>query len=614
MGDSINLPQNVFTTGQAVIYHHANGGSAGGLVDGSSYRDRGPEQHTGSFGLHWLGLATAANAKAAPIPIQLGSVMGTGNYLSEVDVEAQRAGWSQSQLQNSMDLSIVEPVLFPSTAQTIPDPNIEGKNVAIVAGQSIGTVSGQVTIALPLTAALPQNEALDLAAAEPADVTFYNAGMVAVSPTSPNFNPVELVVNLQDGISLENTGLVDANAGQNIDLDSGQDVVNKGPLLPITIDHIVAQGGAVGHPTGVVRVLGLDGLINGAASGINITSGNLFLEGGNTGGIGTGIAPLTIDLAPGSLLEEANAQLDVDIDEKNGSLDLVTAFSATGNVNLTADGSILNGNTFNNVNVEGVNIDLLAGQNGVTTDTIGSGTASLDVVLTGGSVVAQADQDIYLDATGGSNLTVKNVHSLLGDLFLSAVSTPTGGSILEDPSVLAGTAVAKGNNITLSADSLLGFIGSPTQAFEIDAIALARTLTASKRPERLHHPAPRRPVPQHGDRLQRGHGLHRGSGRKYLQRQSGRPERPVRKDVPVRQPQYRHVRQPDQHPGGQRPGPVDHRQHLACEQRRADRRRRRAHQQHGHAVRRDDQRRGHEPDHDHPERPGEQHDQLYVHP
>ena len=121
--------------------------------------------------------------------------------------------------------------------------------------------------------------------------------------------------------------------------------------------------------------------------------------------------------------------------------------------------------------MEGDNIDLLAGQDGDTTNTIGTSTAPIEVVLTGGSVVAQAYENIYLDATNGSNLTVSDVHSLHGDLFLSAVSEPSGGSILEPTSEPAGTAVAIGNNITLSADALLGFIGSPTQPFEIDAIA-----------------------------------------------------------------------------------------------------------------------------------------------
>ena len=97
---------------------------------------------------------------------------------------------------------------------------------------------------LPLSAALPEQEALDLAAAQPADVTFYNAGpnntLVTVRRPIPSFNPVELTINLEKGISLENTGVVDATAGENIDLVSGQDVEANGPILPITIDQVTA--------------------------------------------------------------------------------------------------------------------------------------------------------------------------------------------------------------------------------------------------------------------------------------------------------------------------------------------------------------------------------------
>jgi mucin-19 len=477
-GFSIDLPQNVFTTGEAVIYH-ANGGSVTGLTDGNTYYVIVDPNNTGNTA--FIGLASSAlNATSSPpIPIHLANITGTGNYLSEVDVESQRAAWSQSQLQNSIDLSIVEPVLFPSTVQAIPDPNIEGNNVAIVVSSSIGTVAGQDTIMLPLSAALPQQEALDLAAAQPADVTFYNAGqgntLVAVSPTDPGFDPVQLTVNLQKGISLENTGVVDATAGQNLNLDSGQDVANHGPLLPIKLDVLTAMGGvSVGHPEGVVRVLGLDGIVNAQpAFGINIVGGNLFLEGGNTGGIGTSALPIVIDLASDALLEEANAQLSVYISEVNGNLNLVTAFSATGDVDLTADGSIANGNLFNDVNVEAVNAVLTAGEDGDHTNTIGTSAAPIDLVLSG-SVVAQAYLDIHLDEVSG-DLKVDEVHSLAGDAFL----TSDLGSILDDhtPTVSDPIDDVIATNITLSA-ALLGFIGSALDALEID-VAETGTLTSS---------------------------------------------------------------------------------------------------------------------------------------
>ena len=293
-GLSIDLPQNVFTTGQAVIYH-ANGGSVAGLTDGDTYYVIVDPNNTGSSA--FIGLASSlANATATPpIPIKLTNVTGTGNYLSEVDVESERAAWSQSQLQNSMSLSIVEPVLFPSTVLAIPDPNLEGKNVAIVVSGSIGTVSGQDTIPLPLSVALPEQEALDLAAAQPADITFYNSGpnntLVPVSPTDPTFNPVELTVNLQKGISLENTGVVDATAGQNILLDPARMWQTRGDPADHTrsghrrrrgLERAPQRRGAYSRPG--------RNLTGRAAGDVNIEGGNLFLEGGDTGGIGTGAA------------------------------------------------------------------------------------------------------------------------------------------------------------------------------------------------------------------------------------------------------------------------------------------------------------------------------------
>jgi hypothetical protein len=475
-GYYIHLPQNVFNTGQAVVYH-ANGGSVGGLTDGNTYYVvLNPNDPT------YIGLdASSTDAtSASPTLIALGTINGAGNYLSEVDVESQRAAWSQSQLQNSINLSVVDPRDFPSTVQSIPDANIEGKNVALVVSGSIGAVSGQDVINLPLTAALPQNTALDLAAAQPADITFYNADGTVAHPTDPTFNPVKLTVSLEKGFSLENTGVVDASAGGNIELVSGKDLANNGPLLPITIDQVTAAGGvSSGHAAGVVRILGLNGVVNGRTdANAAIIGGNLFLEGGNTGGIGSSSVPLVIDLAPTALLEEANAENDVYLIEKGGALDLVSAFSATGTVSLTADGSILNGNTLNDLNIEAENIKLLAGNDGDSTATLGTRTNPanplyIELTPTGGSVVAQAPSDVNLDEVSG-DLIVSNIFSRNATVNLSAPF----GSILEPTSEPVGTPVVSGNNIVLSADPLLGFIGAATNPLEIDAVAPG-TLTSS---------------------------------------------------------------------------------------------------------------------------------------
>ena len=156
--------------------------------------------------------------------------------------------------------------------------------------------------------------------------------------------------------------------------------------MPITLDLVTAQGGvSSGHPDGVVRILGLAGVVNGQpAGGINIIGGNLFLEGGNTGGIGTSLLPIVVDLAPTALLEEANAELSVCISEMNGDLNLETAFSATGDVDLTAAGSILNGNPAgqNNENIQAGGVYLFAGDN--------IGSAGTPLITAAGNIQAQA--------------------------------------------------------------------------------------------------------------------------------------------------------------------------------------------------------------------------------
>jgi hypothetical protein len=481
-GLSIDLPQNVFTPGQAVIYH-SGGGSVGGLTDGDTYYVIVDPNHTGSSA--FVGLATSyANATGAtPVPIKLTSVTGTGNYLSEVDVLAERAAWTQSQLQNSMSLSILEPTLFPSTVQAIPDPNLEGKNVALVVSGSVGTVTGQDTIPLPLTGALPEQEALDLAAAQPADITFYNAGpnntLVMVVPTDPSFNPVELTINLQKGISLENTGVVDATAGQNIDLDSGQDVANQGALLPITLDQVTAQGGVSSGPAdGVVRILGLDGIVSGAPAGdTNIEGGDLYLEGGNTGGIGTSLLPVVIDLAPTALLEEANAELSVYLSEASGDLNLVSAFSATGDVDLTAGGSILNGNTFNDLNVDAVGAVLMAGDNiGSSASpfmtTIGdlqaeATTGSIWLVNTGALSIVSVQAGGAVNITAMSPITITKSLSTVGDITLTSTHDSSRGDMV----------AASGASIDSSAGSVFLQAGDNFTQDAGDSIQAAGSIT-----------------------------------------------------------------------------------------------------------------------------------------
>ena len=250
-GYSIHLPDNVFTTGQAVIYH-ANGGSVNGLTDGDTYYVVVDPNNTGSSA--YIGLASSsANATAAtPVLIQLTGVTGTGNYLSEVDVETQCCRLEPEPVAGLDGLEHRRAGAVPIHGPVDPRSQFRGEERCDRGigqhrhgfGPGCDHVAGDC--------GLPQNEALDLAAAQPADITFFNAGpgntLVETSPTDPDFNPVELTVTLEKGISLENSRRGDATAAGNLLDRSRSGRGEQGPILPITIDHLIAHGAAVGHP------------------------------------------------------------------------------------------------------------------------------------------------------------------------------------------------------------------------------------------------------------------------------------------------------------------------------------------------------------------------------
>ena len=313
-GLSIDLPQNVFTTGQAVIYH-ANGGSVAGLTDGDTYYVIVDPNNTGSSA--FIGLASSlANATASPRPDQAHQCHGHG----QLPLRSRRrvgAGGMEPEPVAKLDepqhrRAGVVPLDRPGDSR--PQFGGQERRDRRLGQHRHGYRPGYnpaATFECPPAARGPRP---GRRAACGYHVLQCRPEQHAGSRVAerPHFNPVELTINLQKGISLENTGVVDATAGQNIFLESGQDVANQGALLPITLDLVTAGGGvSSGHPKGVVRILGLAGIVTGRTAGdININGGNLFLEGGDTGGIGTGLRPSTWTWHQPHL-EEANAELSV---------------------------------------------------------------------------------------------------------------------------------------------------------------------------------------------------------------------------------------------------------------------------------------------------------------
>ena len=149
----------------------------------------------------------------------------------------------------------------------------------------------------------------------------------------PRFNPVELTVNLQKGISLENTGVVDATAGQNIYLDSGQDVANQGALLPITLDLVTAERRRLERPPGRRGAHPRPGRRRERPAGRRASTSSAAISSWKEAipaGSARACSRSSSTWPPTALLEEANAELSVYLSEVNGDLDLVTASSVTG--------------------------------------------------------------------------------------------------------------------------------------------------------------------------------------------------------------------------------------------------------------------------------------------
>src|SRR3954471_13511688 len=170
--NTLSLARAVFQTGQAVVYHRG-GGSIAGLTDGATYYvvvDTDDPTR--------LALSTShANATAGtPVTVDLGTITGSGNQfsLSEADVLADKAAWSDSQLKNSFSAKILGPKGVAGTTGAKEDANIIGQNITLrTFSGDIGGVDGTIDIVLPVTTTLSDAQKKALAAAEPEDVTFY---------------------------------------------------------------------------------------------------------------------------------------------------------------------------------------------------------------------------------------------------------------------------------------------------------------------------------------------------------------------------------------------------------------------------------------------------------
>jgi len=267
-------------------------------------------------------------------------------------------------------------------------------------------------------------------------------------------------VQLREDLDIVVTGQLDVTAG-------GESYVGSESAIELGSLNV----------DGNLRVRAQGELSNGGNSAsTNITSDNLVLESGD-GGIGSD-GMVYVDQTVGATLT-ARGTGDINITERTGDMNINTVYSAGGDVTLVADGSILDHNNTEFVNIEADSITLTA-----QTGSIGVVGNALEVEARGdlgddlGLLTLTAEGDVIVYEQEG-DMNIRNVLSRSGDVELYAQLSIFDAVDLVDPtspetsadgndtgSRLAADVLAAGN-ITLTAD--LGYIGAFGNELDIDS-------------------------------------------------------------------------------------------------------------------------------------------------
>ena len=262
-------------------------------------------------------------------------------------------------------------------------------------------------------------------------------------------------------INVVATGDITINAGGDVGLNSTADIL---------VNQINSFDGTLGN---AIRVKGKASILNAAEpgnGGYNLAGAGIILEAAQ-GGVGQhdalGVAPLLIDtLATTTVTARAMNTIaiggvtTVGFATGAGDLAIDTIYSATGDVYLTALGSITDALNTDFTKIQARHIDLTAGGQ------IGGDGNYLDL-LAGTTVTAVAGSNIWLSQTAG-NLGVDHILSQTGDVTLrAALSILDEASATYDGSGLASLPNPDvfGRNITLTA--LSGGIGTAGNALDI---------------------------------------------------------------------------------------------------------------------------------------------------
>ena len=281
----------------------------------------------------------------------------------------------------------------------------------------------------------------------------------------------QIVVAQVTALNVNATGLINITAGSNVFLDS---------TVNLRLNQVTAGDTTYGSD---IRIKGTGSILDGAASSstVNLRGNDIVLEAA-TGAIGyntNGNTALVIEQIAGGTLT-ARAQNTIEIVAVSGgtgttlgNIQLETVYSATGDVVLTAYGSILDYLNTDFVKVQANNITLNAQHGTIGGLMTGGAINYVDVdAADTGAVTATASGSIWISGAD-LDLPVNLIQSLTGDVTLRAAL-----SIFASDNASTTGPQVDGNNITLTATA--GGIGVAGQSLNINSqYSGAGVLTAS---------------------------------------------------------------------------------------------------------------------------------------
>jgi filamentous hemagglutinin family protein len=332
-------------------------------------------------------------------------VNGPGLTATEIAALSDGSKWTEAQLVNALAAGLFRPT--SDTDIRLEEANVVGRNVTLTAQTGIGSQQGAPrVIALDAGGLLGDDDKLALLTAERSDITVDGNGQISVK----QYEDLDVTVS---GVLNASTASGSALLGSEADLTLGQ----------------VSAADEVRIKTGTS--------LAGQAGQTHVVANSAVLEAGQ-GPLGSAVTPVAVDLGAGGSLV-ARAGTDLFVREVNGDM-VVSSVFARGDVNLDAQGSIVESVEDSLLDVRGTSVTLSAG------DTVGKpgGQNALDVQAgRTGLLNASAPNGIYLSTSGVpgrlGNITTQ------GEFQMAAIDTSltVAGTVSAD----AGVALAAADDI-----------------------------------------------------------------------------------------------------------------------------------------------------------------------